>query len=111
MKTTKKTVRRQRRKNRIRAKVSGTAACPRISVFRSLTQTSAQIIDDEKGHTLAAINSSGKKVDDAQKAGEELAKVAKEKKISKCVFDRGGFAFHGRVKALAEGARKGGLEF
>lgn len=111
MSALKKQLLRQRRKVRIRAKVSGTAKKPRLSVHRSLTKITAQIIDDVKGLTLVAVVSAGRTVADAQKAGEELAKKALEKKIATCVFDRGGFAYHGRVKALAEGARAGGLKF
>lgn len=106
---------RQRRKIRIRAKISGTAACPRLSVYRSLTGIYAQLIDDTTGHVLAASSSMKEKkgtgMDAAKKVGMELAKAAKTKKIEACVFDRSGYLYHGRVKALAEGAREGGLQF
>jgi large subunit ribosomal protein L18 len=88
---------------------------PRLSVFRSLKNISAQIIDDDAGVTLVAassVNFSAKeKLDLARKVGQELAKKAKEKKITKVCFDRSGYAYHGRVKALADGARDGGLKF
>lgn len=118
-----------RRHARIRAKVAGTLARPRLSVFRSNRFIFAQIIDDENGRTLAAVsdrenhrenenekkkNAGGaqkKKVDRAKSAGILLAARAKEKKITKVVFDRGGFIYAGRVRALAEGAREGGLDF
>lgn len=103
-----------RRHNRVRAKVSGTSDVPRLSVFRSLTSTSAQLIDDSKGVTLVSVKDSeaksGKnKVEKAFEAGKILAQKAAEKKISKAVFDKGAFKYHGRVKALADGAREGGL--
>ena len=103
-----KTKRHIRRKLRVRSKIFGTAKRPRLSVFRSNKSLYAQVIDDEKGITLASakgIKTTGEKI------GGELAKKAIAKKIKKVVFDRNGFRFHGRVKSLAEGARKGGLEF
>ena len=106
-----KNIRRQRRKYKVRAQLHGTAECPRLSVYRSNVKLSAQLIDDDKGATLASVNSDKCTVESAEKAGEELAKVAKTKKLSKCVFDRNGFIYHGRVKSLADGARKGGLKF
>lgn len=106
---------RKRRQGRIRSKVSGTSVRPRLSVHRSLTSIYAQLIDDVAGKVLVSASSlkdkKGSKVEAAKKVGMELAKQAKAKKIEKCVFDRSGFLYHGRVKALAEGAREGGLEF
>jgi large subunit ribosomal protein L18 len=107
---------RNKRRTRIRSKISGTAARPRLSVFRSNTQIWAQIIDDEKQVTLASFST--KNIKDAKlnkseksfQVGEELAKLAKAKKITAVVFDRGGYQYHGRVAKVAEGARKGGLE-
>lgn len=104
------------RKTRVRAKVSGTSDRPRFSVFRSNAHIYGQLIDDTKGKTLVAFSDVGMKEKEnkvalAAKVGEELAKKAVAKKIKKVVFDRNGFKFHGRVKALADGARKGGLEF
>ncbi|EKE13542.1 MAG: 50S ribosomal protein L18 [uncultured bacterium] len=106
------------RKNRVRAKIIGTTERPRLSVFRSNTHIYGQIIDDIKGKTLVAFSDLGikakakeSKTQIAANVGEELAKKAIAKKIKKVVFDRNGFRFHGRVKALADGARKGGLEF
>ncbi len=116
MKTSKKKIDRQQRHNRIRAKISGTAARPRLVVFRSLSNHYAQLINDEKGVTLASFSDlkmKGKetKTGRAKKVGLELAKLAKEKGISICVFDRNGYKYHGRVKAIADGAREGGLKF
>ncbi len=106
---------RDRRRKRIRAKVSGTKSMPRLSVFKSNKYVYAQLIDDESGKTLASsssvkIKAKGKLLQ-AKKVGEDLAKKAQEHKIKKVVFDRGGFIYTGRVKALAEGAREGGLKF
>ena len=98
----------QQRKRRVRSRITGTADRPRLSVFRSNKYLYAQVIDDNKSVTLVAakgVKNSGEKV------GEELAKKAIAKKIKKVIFDRNGFIYHGRVKALADGARKGGLEF
>ena len=109
-----------KRKKRVRSKISGTKTKPRLSVFRSNTEISAQLINDESGTTLVSYSSKDlpktkTKVQDKVKiatlVGEELAKKAKNKKISKVVFDRGGYKYHGRVKALADGARKEGLKF
>lgn len=101
---------------RIRKNLSGTAEKPRLSVHRSLKHISAQIIDDTTGTTLAAASSVEKdlgkgNVDGAKLVGAKLAERAKEKGIGSVVFDRGGFKYHGRVAALADGARDGGLEF
>ncbi len=106
---------RKRRQNRIRSRVVGTAARPRLSVHRSLTSIYAQLIDDSTGAVLASSSSlkdkKGSTVEAAKKVGADLAKKAKAKKIETCVFDRSGFLYHGRVKALADGARDGGLKF
>jgi large subunit ribosomal protein L18 len=106
---------RQRRKLRIRANISGTASRPRLSVYRSLTGIYAQLIDDTTGKVIAATSSmkekKGKSMDAAKKVGMELAKKAKSLKVEACVFDRSGYLYHGRVKALADGAREGGLQF
>ena len=103
-------------KTRIRGRISGTAECPRMSVFRSNKQIYVQIIDDLSGKTLAAASSLGMtekmpKKEQAAKVGELIAKKALEAGISAVVFDRNGYLFHGRVKSLADGARKGGLKF
>ncbi len=115
MKTNKRTDNRTRRRARIRAKLSGTKAQPRLSVFRSNRSLYAQLIDDEKGVTLCAVSDMGIKAKTktlrAKEAGKLLAKAALGKKIKSVVFDRGGFAYAGRVRALAEGAREGGLKF
>lgn len=105
---------RDRIKNRIRAKVSGTAERPRLTVFKSNQYIYAQLIDDTTGTTLAQANSSAlkaTKMDAAIEVGKTLAKEAKAKKISKAVFDRNGYIFTGRVLALATAAREAGLEF
>jgi large subunit ribosomal protein L18 len=108
---------RLRRRRRVRAKVRGTSERPRLSVFRSNRGIQAQLIDDVKGHTVAAVNwleadlKSLGRMDQAKKAGELLAERAKAAGVETCVFDRGGYQFHGKVKALAEGAREGGLRF
>jgi large subunit ribosomal protein L18 len=105
----------KQRKARVRAKVTGTASRPRFSVFKSASHIYGQLIDDDKQKTLVASSDlkikTGKKTEKAAKVGEDLAKKALAKKIKKVTFDRNGFIYHGRVKALAEGARKGGLEF
>jgi large subunit ribosomal protein L18 len=109
--------RRLRRRRRVRAKVQGTAERPRISVFRSNRGINAQLIDDERGHTIAAVNwiesdlRGLNAADQARRVGELLAERAKAAGIEQAVFDRGGYRYHGRVKALAEGAREGGLAF
>ncbi len=116
MKTTNaKYEKRVRRRNRIRSKVSGSVDMPRLSVYKSNRALYAQIIDDDKGVTLASVTTQDLKgkglVEKAKAAGAELAKRAGEKGIKKVVFDRGGFIYTGRVKALADGAREGGLQF
>jgi large subunit ribosomal protein L18 len=109
--------RRQRRRYRVRAKVSGNAERPRLSVYRSNRGIFAQLIDDVEGRTVASANWTEPelrtlgKMDQARKAGELIAARAKDAGIGTCVFDRSGYRYHGRVKALAEGAREGGLEF
>lgn len=108
---------RERRHKRIRAKVSGTPECPRLNVFRSNANIQAQIVDDVNHRTLASASSvsmkleNGGNVEAAKAVGAELAKRAAEKNIRKVVFDRGGYVYTGRVKALADAAREGGLEF
>ncbi len=103
------------RHKRLRTKIKGTAKRPRLSVFKSNKFIYAQIIDDEKGKTLFSANDSkrkkGAKVESAKIVGKEIAKKSTEDKIKKIVFDRGGYKYQGRIKALAEGAREGGLEF
>jgi len=108
--------RRSRIKMRIRKVISGTAALPRLSVYRSNKEIYAQVIDDVSGVTLAAYSSksdksSGAKMDQAVAVGKGIAEQAKGKGIDKVVFDRNGYLYHGRIKALAEGAREGGLNF
>jgi len=108
---------RLRRHLRVRRKVSGTPERPRLSVFRSSNHIYAQVVDDTKGHTLAAANSreqgmaTGPKATAAHRIGQLVAERAKAQGVSKVVFDRGGYQYHGRVKELANGAREGGLEF
>ena len=106
-----------KRRKRIRAKISGTAACPRLSVFRSAKHIYAQIIDDEAGKTLCSASTMeksfegfGGNVEAPTQVGKNIAAKALEKGITEVVFDRGGFVYHGRVKALADGAREGGLK-
>jgi large subunit ribosomal protein L18 len=111
---------RERRRRRVRAKVSGTPSRPRLNVFRSLQHIYAQLIDDGEGHTLAAASSLDKeitaqpglkKTDEATAVGKLLAERAQGRQIKKVVFDRAGYRYHGRIKAVADGAREGGLEF
>ena len=106
--------RRQIIRYRIRSKVKGTAQRPRLSVFRSNKGIYAQLIDDISGKTLASASSvelkSGKKLEQAKEVGKKLGELAKAAKIENAVFDRGGYLYHGRVKALAEGAREAGLK-
>lgn len=97
---------RDRKRKKIRTKVSGTLERPRLSIFKSNTAIYAQVIDDANGVTLASANGS-----DAKVVGGEIAKAAKAKSVSKVVFDRGGFIYTGKVRALAEAAREAGLEF
>ncbi len=111
----KKTEKRERRHRRIRAKISGTALRPRLSVFKSNREFYAQLIDDEAGETRAAASSLravGKKsLEKAREVGKALALRAKEHNITQAVFDRSGYRYAGAVKAVAEGAREGGLQF
>ena len=109
---------RLKRHKRVRGKISGTPERPRLNVFRSNTNIYAQIIDDVTGKTLVAASSlekgfegSGSNCEAAKKVGEAIAERARAKGIETVVFDRGGYLYHGRVKALAEGAREGGLQF
>ena len=110
-----KPARRLKRRRRVRAKIVGTAARPRVSVFRSNRGISAQLVDDVAGRTIAAVNwtefNSEARMEQATKVGSTLAERAKAAGIEQVVFDRGGYKYHGRVKALAEGAREGGLVF
>jgi large subunit ribosomal protein L18 len=109
--------RRLKRRRRVRAKVRGTAERPRVSVFRSNRGIFAQLVDDDSGRTLASVSwteadlRSLKPMEQAKRAGGLLAERAKAAGVQSAVFDRGGYQYHGRVKALAEGAREGGLEF
>ena len=108
---------RLKRRRRVRAKITGTAERPRISVFRSNRGVFAQLIDDASGRTLAAVNwteddlKTLPRMEQATRAGALLAERAKAAGVETCVFDRGGYRYHGRVKALAEGAREAGLTF
>ena len=112
-----KNVMRKKRHTRVRNKISGTAECPRLNVFRSNTQIFAQIIDDVKGTTLVSSSSvelkikNGGNAEGAALVGKDIAEKALKAKIKNVVFDRGGYLYHGRVKALAEAARENGLEF
>jgi len=116
-----KNVRRQRRRNHVRRKIVGTPERPRLSVFRSSKHIYAQLIDDLTGRTLAAVSTEapdvkgqvpyGGNVKAAKVVGQKLAEVAKAAGIAKAAFDRGHYKYHGRVKALADGAREGGLDF
>jgi large subunit ribosomal protein L18 len=109
--------RRQRRRRRVRAKVRGSATRPRLSVYRSNRGVFAQLIDDDAGRTLAQVSwTEGDlrgldAMEQAKRAGSLLAERAKAAGVESCLFDRGGYQYHGRVKALAEGAREGGLQF
>ena len=109
--------RRLKRRRRVRAKVRGSAERPRISVFRSNRGVFAQLIDDDAGKTLCSVSwiedelRKLDRADQAKKAGELLAKRASDAGVKSCVFDRGGYRYHGRVAAFAEGAREGGLKF
>ncbi len=117
IKTTSRKERKEQRQRRTRLKIRNVSFLPRLSVFRSSRYLSAQIIDDQKGKTLVGVSEKmlkekkGTKTERAYALGEYLAQKAGEKKIKNVVFDRGAYAYHGRVKALAEGARQGGLVF
>ena len=108
---------RQRIHSRIRAKLSGTGERPRLNVYRSLNHIYAQVIDDQKGETIVSASSlamkfkTGGNVASAKEIGKAIAERAVEKGIKKVVFDRGGYLYHGRIKALADAAREAGLEF
>jgi large subunit ribosomal protein L18 len=115
--TIEKAKRRSRRRRKVRGKIAGNADRPRLSIYRSNRGVFAQLIDDERGQTLAAVTwtepdlRSLKPMEGATKAGKVLAERARAAGLEACVFDRGGYRYHGRVKALAEGAREGGLKF
>lgn len=109
---------RQKRHKRVRGKISGTAECPRLNVYRSLSNIYVQLIDDVAGVTLAQASTVekdfteyGGNVEAAKAVGKTIAERAKDKGIEKCVFDRGGYVYQGRVAAVADGAREGGLKF
>lgn len=110
-------VMRKIRHTRVRNKINGTSGCPRLNVFRSNSNIFAQIIDDEKQITLVSSSSvelklnNGGNIEGAKLVGKDIAEKAKKKNITKVVFDRGGYLYHGRVEALAEAARENGLEF
>ena len=118
-KSSQKSLRRDRIRRRLRSRIKGSADRPRLAIFRSNKQIYAQIINDVEGHTLVSCSSRLKelnlqplsKTDQGREVGKKLAELAKEKGIESVVFDRGGYRYHGRVKALAEGAREGGLQF
>ncbi len=114
----KKVLRRKKIKYTIRKKIAGTATKPRLSVFRSNKEIYAQLIDDSTGTTIASASSrdkgfsgSGTKVEKAHEVGKLIAELGKKAGIDTCVFDRGGYLYHGRVKSLADGAREAGLNF
>ncbi|MBP3891267.1 MAG: 50S ribosomal protein L18 [Solobacterium sp.] len=117
LKKTKKNEERLRRHARVRRIVSGTPECPRLNVFRSNKHIYAQVIDDSTGKTLCASSSellkleNGGNIEAAKKVGEDIAKRCKDAKIESVKFDRGGYVYHGRVQALADAAREGGLKF
>lgn len=110
-----KEVKRKKRHVRIRKIVKGTGDRPRLTIFRSLNATYAQLVDDETGKTILSSSSlkikKGNKSEKAKEVGLTIAKMAQEKKITEIVFDRRGYKYHGRTKAVAEGAREGGLKF
>jgi len=115
MATLKKTINRKKRHTRIRSKIYGTETKPRLVVFKSLNNHYVQLINDDKGITLVGLSDikdkKGTKTERAKLLGEKIAKAAKDKKITTCVFDRNGYKYHGRVKALADSARENGLKF
>lgn len=108
-------IQRKKRQVRVRSQISGTADKPRLNVFKSLNNIYARLIDDVTGTVIVEVNDlkgkKGTKTESAKAVGMELAKQAAAKKIETCVFDRAGYLYHGRVKALADGAREGGLKF
>lgn len=113
----KKQEKRQRRHKKIRARMFGTAKAPRLNVFKSAKHIYAQLINDENGKTVASVSdvklkkTKATKTDKAKEIGKLIAEKAKGLKVEKVVFDRGGYKYHGRIKAVAEGAREGGLKF
>lgn len=112
----KKQLKRKRRQKRVRAKISGTAELPRLNVYRSNTGVFVQLIDDVSGRTLVSasnkeVKAKGTKTEQSFEVGKLIAQKAKKAKIEKVVFDKGGFKYHGRIKAVAEGAREEGLQF
>lgn len=114
--STKKEIARNRRHKRIRSRLRGTEKKPRLVVTRTLHHIYAQLVNDDKGHILTAssdltLKTKGAKSEIAKKVGQDIAKKGIEKKIAEVIFDRGGYKYHGRVKALADGAREGGLKF
>ena len=117
MTVTTKPQQRLKRRKRVRSKITGSAERPRLSVFRSNRGVFAQLIDDRSGKTVVAVNwieadlRKLEPMEQAKRVGSLLAERAKDAGVTSCVFDRGGYRYHGRVKALAEGAREGGLEF
>lgn len=115
MKKSSRNILRIQRKRRVRAKISGTEAVPRLAVFKSLKMTSVQLIDDQKGETICSLDTKRAKLKNdlagVERIGELFAAVCLEKKIVNVAYDRAGYRYHGKVKALAEGARKGGLKF
>ena len=110
-----KAISREQRRAKIRAKVKGTKKCPRLVVFRSLKNTYAQLIDDENSHTICASSDmkakKGSRIERAKELGKEIAELAKKAKVKEVHFDRAGYKYHGITKAIAEGAREGGLKF
>ncbi len=113
-----KEARRKKIKSRIRGKISGTAERPRLAIYRSNKELYCQLINDEAGTTIAAASTrdkdftrTGNKCDQSKAVGQSIARKAAEKGVSTVVFDRGGYLYHGRIKAIAEGAREGGLKF
>lgn len=113
--TSKKEIARKRRHQKIKKVAQGTTERPRLVVFRSNLHTYAQLVDDSTGKTIASASDmkekKGKGIEKAKNVGLEIAKKAKEAKVETCVFDRNGYMYHGKVKAIAEGAREGGLKF
>ena len=111
-----KIIRRQKIRNKVRGKIQGSVSCPRLSIFRSNKEIYVQIIDDINRTTIVSssslqIKSKGNKKEQAFKIGEDIAKKSKKKGIENVKFDRSGYLYHGRIKSLADGARKGGLKF
>lgn len=106
---------RKKRQKRVRSKIFGTATKPRLNVYKSLVATYAQLINDETGTTIIAFNDlkskKGTKMENAKELGLKIAEFAKKEKITTCIFDRAGYKYHGRIKAVAEGAREAGLQF